>query len=182
MKEFDELLKISETLCGPEGCSWDKKQNFKTLRRYLLEETHEVLEAVDLERDDLIVEELGDLLYTIIFYTTLGKQKGTFTIQEVMQTVKEKLIRRHPHVFGGVTVKNEEEIIQNWEKIKKEEKEKKGEKAPKEFAAKTLGALCQGQKLLEKMRRDRINMPDMEVKSEEEKIAKELVDLLISEG
>ncbi|MCX6988555.1 MAG: MazG family protein [Chlamydiae bacterium] len=124
MKNFDELMEIAAILHGPDGCLWDRKQTFATLQQYVLEETHEVLEAVDSNEDFKIIEELGDLLYTIIFYAKIAQKEGRFTMQQIIDTVKEKLIRRHPHVFGDQKITTEEEIEKNWEKIKKEEKGK----------------------------------------------------------
>ena len=124
MNKFDQLLEIAAILNGPNGCLWDHKQTFTTLQQYLLEETHEVLEAVDSNDDHKIIEELGDLLYTIIFYAKVAQKQGRFTIEEIIDGVKEKLIRRHPHVFGDQKINTEEELEQNWEKIKKEEKGK----------------------------------------------------------
>ena len=124
MNKFDQLLEIAAILNGPNGCLWDHKQTFTTLQQYLLEETREVLEAVDSNDDHKIIEELGDLLYTIIFYAKVAQKQGRFTIEEIIDGVKEKLIRRHPHVFGDQKIDTEEELEQNWEKIKKEEKGK----------------------------------------------------------
>src|ERR1700720_2855460 len=122
MEQFDELLHVAEKLLSPEGCPWDLKQTFQSLQPYVLEEAHEVIEAVDLDDDQKIVEELGDLLYTIIFYGKLAEKTRRFSMEQIVSTVKEKLIRRHPHVFGDVNVENVDEVVSNWEKIKKQEK------------------------------------------------------------
>ena len=123
MKEFDDLIAVAEKLLSPEGCPWDHKQTFLSLQPYVLEEAHEVIEAVDSGEDEQIVEELGDLLYTVIFYGKLAEKEGRFATVDIIKAVKEKLIRRHPHVFGEVKVEHVDEIAQNWERIKKEEKQ-----------------------------------------------------------
>jgi MazG family protein len=146
MKEFDALLEVSETLLGPNGCPWDHKQTFQSLQPYVLEEAHEVIEAVDLDDDQKIVEELGDLLYTVIFYGKLAEKTGRFSIEQIVSAVKEKLIRRHPHVFGDVKVENVEDVVTNWDKIKKQEKKRELDEMPP-----TLPALVRGQKILKRM-------------------------------
>lgn len=117
-------MEVAGILNGPKGCAWDQKQTFTSLQPYVLEEAHEVLEAVDSNDDEKIVEELGDLLYTIIFYAKVAQKEGRFTMEDIIDAVKEKLIRRHPHVFGDLKIETEEELEKNWEKIKKEEKGK----------------------------------------------------------
>ena len=107
MKQFDELISVAEKLLSPEGCPWDLKQTFTTLQPYVLEEAHEVIEAVDLNDDSKILEELGDLLYVIVFYGKLGEKQGRFSLKDIIDTIKEKLIRRHPHIYGDVKVENE---------------------------------------------------------------------------
>src|SRR3989339_1148864 len=120
MKQFDELWDVATRLNSSEGCPWDLKQTFISLQPYVLEEAHEVVEAVDRGMDKEIVEELGDLLYTVLFYAKVAEKEGRFSIEEILKTVKEKLIRRHPHVFENLKVETEEEVVRNWEKIKKE--------------------------------------------------------------
>ncbi|MEN9344501.1 MAG: uncharacterized protein RLZZ453_1288 [Chlamydiota bacterium] len=125
MKEWEELLEVADRLLADDGCPWDREQTFQTLKPFILEEAHEVVEAVDLDKSDHIAEELGDLLYVILFYAKLGRKLGRFGIEDVLSCVKEKLIRRHPHVFGDVKVESMEDIKKNWERIKKEEKASK---------------------------------------------------------
>lgn len=146
MGAFDELLAVADQLMGPSGCPWDREQTFKTLQPFVIEEAHEVVEAVDLDEDSKIVEELGDLLYIIVFYAKLAKVQGRFSIDEVIHGVKEKLIRRHPHVFGSVKADTLEEIKENWERIKSQEKGKKSQGLPP-----SLPLLVRAQKVLEKL-------------------------------
>ena len=144
MREFDELWDVATRLNSSGGCPWDLKQTFKSLQPYVLEEAHEVVEAVDRNNDDEIVEELGDLLYTVLFYAKVAEKEGRFSIGDILNTVKEKLVRRHPHVFESLEAVTEEEVVKNWEQIKKE---KEG-KVKKEFL-KELPALAKAQKMLE---------------------------------
>lgn len=151
MEPFDSLLQVAEQLLGPNGCSWDQKQTFLSLQPYVIEEAHEVVEAVDADDDEKMIEELGDLLYTIVFFGKLAEKMGRFSMEQIIQTVKEKLIRRHPHVFGDLKVKDTEEIIKNWEKIKAEEKGKKSSSEQKPPS--TLPTLIRAQKILKQLMR-----------------------------
>lgn len=120
-KEWSTLRDIIAKLRGPEGCEWDKAQTHATLKRYLLEEVHEVLQAIDEDDHDHIIEEFGDLLMIVFMNAQIGEEEGFFNLEDLIEGVTTKMIRRHPHVFSDVTVNNVEEINANWEKIKKEE-------------------------------------------------------------
>ncbi|MCP4147007.1 MAG: nucleoside triphosphate pyrophosphohydrolase [bacterium] len=123
MKEFNKLIKIMKLLRSPiSGCPWDRKQTPHSLREYVLEEAHELVEAIDMESAKKQKEELGDLLLQIVFLSRLNQEKGNFDIRDVVDTISEKLIKRHPHIFGDTTVQSAEEVKQNWEKIKKKDK------------------------------------------------------------
>src|SRR5262245_61857916 len=128
MGKFEDLLQVSDHLMGPNGCPWDKKQTFTSLQPYVIEEAHELMEAVDEDEDKKIKEELGDLLYTIIFYGKIAEKLNRFTIWDVIEGEKEKLIRRHPHVFGEGKAEDVQDVVKAWEKIKKEENKEKGRK------------------------------------------------------
>jgi uncharacterized protein YabN with tetrapyrrole methylase and pyrophosphatase domain len=154
MELFDSLLHVAEKLLGPNGCPWDQKQTFLSLQPYVLEEAHEVIEAVDADDDRKIIEELGDLLYTIVFYGKLAEKSGRFSIEEIVKTIKEKLIRRHPHVFGEVKVEGVDEIVKNWEKIKAEEKkEESKQQSILDGLPPTLPTLIRAQKILKQVQR-----------------------------
>jgi tetrapyrrole methylase family protein/MazG family protein/ATP diphosphatase len=124
-RKFEKLVEIMATLRGPAGCPWDKQQDFNTLKPMLVEETYEVLEAIDNTDFEGLSEELGDLLLHIVFQAQLGRELGQFDIDRVIDTICEKLIRRHPHVFGTDTAASPEEVIKNWEAIKAQEKAEK---------------------------------------------------------
>ncbi len=122
MEQFNALLEVVRRLNGPNGCPWDLKQTFVTLAPYVLEEANEVVDAVAQGDDRHIAEELGDLLYTILFYAMVGEKTGRFTLEEILETIREKMIRRHPHIFGDSQASTPEEIEKQWKEIKKKEK------------------------------------------------------------
>src|SRR5262245_51677146 len=124
-QRFEKLVEIMTTLRSPNGCPWDKEQDFNTLKPMLVEETYEVLEAIDNKDFDGLAEELGDLMLHIAFHAQLGKEAGEFDINTVIDKICEKLVRRHPHVFGTDTAGSAEEVIKNWEAIKAQEKASK---------------------------------------------------------
>ncbi|AGT30512.1 hypothetical protein M493_00510 [Geobacillus genomosp. 3] len=119
---FETLRRVIATLRGPDGCPWDRKQTHASLKRYLLEEAYELLEAIDENDDDHMVEELGDVLLQVMLHAQIGADSGLFSIDDVIRTLTAKMIRRHPHVFGNVTAETAEQVTVNWEKIKEEEK------------------------------------------------------------
>lgn len=121
-EHFHQIMTIMRRLRAPGGCPWDAEQTHESLKRYLLEESYEVLEAIDNGSDELLKEELGDLLLQPVFHAAIAEERGAFTMDDVLATLADKLIRRHPHVFGYQEIKDSEAQIANWEKIKKEEK------------------------------------------------------------
>lgn len=123
---FQQLCDVIERLRGPDGCPWDREQTPTSMKENLVEETYECIEAIIDNDHEHIKEELGDIFLLVTMISYMFQQNNYFTIEEVLQTIKEKLIRRHPHVFADLSVKNSEEVIKNWENIKKYI-EKKGE-------------------------------------------------------
>lgn len=119
---LEDLVELMATLRSEQGCPWDRKQTKDTIKPYIIEETYEVVEAVDERDPEKIREELGDLLFQIIFYAQLLHEEDDIDIYDIIETVHTKMIRRHPHVFGEAKVNNAEEVLINWEQIKKEEK------------------------------------------------------------
>jgi tetrapyrrole methylase family protein / MazG family protein len=117
------LKEIVETLRGPGGCPWDQKQTHASLKKYLIEEAYEVIDAIDQEDDAAIAEELGDVLLQVYLHSQIAEESGYFTIDDVIKSISEKMIRRHPHVFGDVEVKDENDVKANWDSIKRQEKE-----------------------------------------------------------
>src|SRR5262245_26877661 len=123
--KFERLVDIMATLRGPNGCPWDKQQDLNSLKPMLVEEVYEVLEAVENNDFEGLSEELGDLLLHVLFNAQLAKESGRFDIDTVIDQVSDKLVRRHPHVFGDGSASTPEEVIRNWEAIKAEEKAQK---------------------------------------------------------
>lgn len=119
---FSELVGLMSRLRAPDGCPWDREQTPQTLRKYLIEETYEAIEAIDEDDSDLLCEELGDVLLQVVFHAQLAAECGDFNIDDVTQGIVNKLIRRHPHVFSTVSVDNSDDVLRNWEIIKKNEK------------------------------------------------------------
>lgn len=149
MDAFEKLLRVAATLMGPNGCPWDKQQTLMTLQPYLLEEAHELIESIDCQDPQKMKEELGDVIYTVIFIAKLAEAEKLFTLGEALDLVAEKMIRRHPHIFGETKVEGAEDVMRNWEEIKKQE----GRKNLFEGIPPTLPALYRAQKVVSKLRR-----------------------------
>ena len=119
---LEPLVNILDKLLSPEGCPWDRQQTHFTLKPCLLEEAYEVIEAINAEDMKQLKEELGDVLLQVVFHAALAEQKGEFDLHGVVMGITNKMVRRHPHVFGEVTVRGTEDVLKNWEEIKKAEK------------------------------------------------------------
>lgn len=149
MNEFYKLVDIMKKLRAPNGCPWDREQTIETLKPYLLEETYETLEAMDIGGEEL-KGELGDLLLNIIFQSLIKEEEGEFTIDDVAKKVSEKMIRRHPHVFADTEIEGTNDVIKNWDEIKKKEKEHKGRKSVLDGIPKIYPPLAKAYKLQSK--------------------------------
>lgn len=125
MHTFEELISVVETLRSENGCAWDRKQTFESLKPCLEEEAGEVLAAVDNKDTENLCEELGDLLFHVLIYSQIAKEQGYFRLEDVVDGICEKMIRRHPHVFGEMKPLSPEESLKLWGEIKKQEKAKK---------------------------------------------------------
>lgn len=136
MYTFDDLVKIMAELRSDHGCPWDRKQTFESLKSCLKDETQEVFQAIDNQDMENLCEELGDVLMLIAMYGQIAGESHRFTIQDVIQEVCEKMVRRHPHVFGNVQVKSPEESLNLWNEIKRQEKEEKAAQKSKENSKK----------------------------------------------
>ncbi len=121
-KWFEKLVALQARLYGPGGCPWDREQTHESLRKFLIEETYEVLDAMDSADPCKFSGELGDLLLQVVFHSILAEQAGRFTISDVIESIHAKMIRRHPHVFGGAAAANSAAVMKNWEQIKAEER------------------------------------------------------------
>src|SRR5215510_14397701 len=122
--KFERAVKIMERLRAPGGCPWDREQTFDTIKPYTLEETYEVIEAIDNRDWQELPGELGDLLLQVLFYAEMAREEGRFSIDDVLDALSNKLISRHPHVFGDVTAKDAAQVLKNWEALKLQEKRK----------------------------------------------------------
>lgn len=149
-KDFYDLLDIMSKLRGEEGCPWDLEQSHESLKRYLIEECYEVLEAIDNQDEDLLIEELGDVLLQVVFHAQIGKEQGYFNISDVIKGICNKMINRHPHIFGEVKVKSSEEVLINWEEIKKKEKGFENYTEQLKHVPKNLPALMRAEKVQKK--------------------------------
>ncbi|MFE4132191.1 nucleoside triphosphate pyrophosphohydrolase [Peribacillus sp. YIM B13482] len=121
-REFSKLRQVIAELRGPGGCPWDKKQTHESLKKYLIEEAYELIDSIDEEDDEGMVGELGDVLLQVMLHSQIGEDEGMFTVDDVIEGITAKMIRRHPHVFGDVEVNGEEDVLVNWQKIKEDEK------------------------------------------------------------
>ena len=138
MAAFDDLVALMARLRSPEGCPWDREQTYDTLAPMLLEEAYEAFEAVEEAREGRPLElrdELGDLLFQIVFYAQVASERGEFTIHDVTEAIHSKMVRRHPHVFGDRSVRDNEELLRNWEAMKAEEKRAAGKERSAEDAS-----------------------------------------------
>lgn len=150
MELFKKLIDTARILNNPEtGCPWDIKQNFETLQKFILEEACELIDAVDQNDDKEIIEELGDVLYVVIFYCIIAEKEGRFTVSDVIEAERKKLISRHPHVFGEEKARDIEDVKRIWNQAKR--KEKSHRTSLFDGVPKSLSALARTQKILSKL-------------------------------
>ncbi len=173
---IERLLSIMERLRGPQGCPWDREQTLKTLRPYVLEETYEVLEAIDAGDPREHCEELGDLLLQIVFQAQLMKEEGRFDFADVAESISSKLVSRHPHVFGNSDAKDAEAVLRQWAALKREEKKAKGGgESVLEGVPREMPALARADRLTEKASRVGFDWPD--AGGARAKVTEEIVEL-----
>lgn len=148
--KLDRLIDIMKTLRSENGCPWDREQTYESLKRYFIEETYEYLEAVDLNDKKKMVEELGDVLLQVVFHAVIASENGDFTMEDVINGICDKLIHRHPHVFGNVKADTSSEVVENWEEIKKKEKGLVNQASVLQDVPKNLPALMRSYKVQQK--------------------------------
>ncbi|HYX54273.1 MAG TPA: nucleoside triphosphate pyrophosphohydrolase [Candidatus Limnocylindrales bacterium] len=174
-EKFERALAIMARLRAPGGCPWDREQTFDTIKKYTLEETYEVLEAIENRDWPELTEELGDLLLQVLFYAEMAKEERLFAIDDVLDALSNKLIGRHPHVFGDVKAEDAQQVLKNWEALKKEEKQRKAslngraetdanaqESGLLEAVSRKMPALMEAQKISSKAAHIGFDWPDVE--------------------
>jgi len=176
---YPALVALMQRLLASDGCPWDREQDYASIRRYVLEEACEVIDAIDTQDFDGLREELGDLALQVVFLGELARRDGRFGPDDVVRSIVEKLVRRHPHVFADVEVEGSEEVLSNWERIKAEEKKNRG---VLEGVPRALPALQRAQRMSEKVSRVGFDWPDG--RGSRAKVSEELgeLDRAISEG
>lgn len=152
-KDFQDLLDIIETLRNPGGCPWDREQTHESLKSAILEECYEVIDAIENEDEDALIEELGDVLLQVVFHASIGKEDGYFDIMDVIGAISNKMINRHPHVFGNEEANTSEQVLVNWDEIKKEEKGIKTLTEEMQNIAKSLPATTRAYKVQKKAKK-----------------------------
>lgn len=156
-----ELLRVMARLRAPEGCPWDREQDHRSLRWHAVEEVYELMDAIEAGDDLELEEELGDLLLQVVFHAQLAAERGAFDFERVARHITEKLVRRHPHVFGEVKVKDVDQVWANWEKIKRAEKQgtRHARASALDGVPRRLPALLRAEKLLKKAKRAGLETP-----------------------
>ena len=176
LQKWQDLIDIIARLRGKDGCPWDRKQDHFTLKRYLLEECYEVIDAIDREDDAALCEELGDVLLQVVLHSQIATEENKFTIDDVVDNVSQKMIRRHPHIFGEAHAEDAEQVLSMWEKIKAEEKGDQGhEKRRVMKINENLPALMLAQKAQDKAHR--VGFDWANIDGAEAKLAEELDEL-----
>ena len=148
-----DLREIMEILRAPGGCPWDREQDHRSIRRNLIEETYEVVEAIDKDDMTLMREELGDLLLQVVFHARIAEEDGAFNLDDVADGICKKLILRHPHIFGDVRADTTEQVLANWDSIKKEEKHQRSDREVLDSVSHSLPSLIRADKISAKMRK-----------------------------
>ena len=158
-----DLLRIMEILRAPDGCMWDRAQDHHSIRQNFIEETYEVCEAIDDEDTEHLKEELGDVLLQVVFHAQMEKEKGVFDMDDVADGICKKLIFRHPHIFGDVKVGSTDEILSNWDDLKRKEKKQETDTSTLESVSRSLPSLIRAQKLQKKAAKVGFDWPDEEL-------------------
>lgn len=147
---FEELVRIMHRLRAPGGCPWDGEQTHDSIKPYLIEEAYEVAEAIDARDDSELCTELGDLLLQIMFHSEMAAEQQRFTIADVIRAISEKMVRRHPHVFGDATVSGADDVLRNWSRIKSAERKESADASALAGVPRAMPALLRAQRLSEK--------------------------------
>lgn len=176
----NDLVRIMEILRAPDGCMWDQAQDHHSIRQNFIEETYEACEAIDDNDTDHLKEELGDVLLQVVFHTQMEKEKGVFDLNDVADGVCKKLIFRHPHIFGDVKVGSTDEILSNWDDLKRKEKKQETDTSTLESVSMSLPSLIRAQKLQKKAAKVGFDWPD--VSGALDKVEEELAEVRAAIG
>jgi len=173
---INDLLNIMTLLRSPGGCPWDREQSHQSIRKNFIEETYEVVEAIDLEDSDMLREELGDVLLQVVFHTQMEAEKGSFGFDDVCDGICKKLISRHPHIFSDVEARTSAQVLRNWEEIKKQEKHQTTHTQALRSVPKVLPSLMRSEKVQSRAAKAGFDYPDTEwamgdLRSEVEELA-----------
>lgn len=176
-QEFKRLLDTTARLMGPGGCPWDQEQTTASMRGSILEEAYEVLEAIEDGDDQALCEELGDLFYNVVFFCTLAEKEKRFSLGDAIAHLTDKLIYRHPHVFGEKKLESTDEVIEQWDKIKKEKRESLLDGIPK-----AMPALARAMKVATRIKRAKYpeKCPDVFPINSDEELGKLLWDIVVA--
>lgn len=147
---FEELVRVMHRLRAPGGCPWDREQTHASIKPYTIEEAYEVVEAIDAGDDRELCTELGDLLLQIVFHAEMAEERAAFTIRDVVQAISDKMVRRHPHVFGDTEVSGADEVLRNWSRIKAEERRHSNDASVLAGVPRAMPGLLRAQRLGEK--------------------------------
>ena len=178
--DFDDLCAVMKILRGEGGCPWDREQTHESIRKNFIEETYEVAEAIDTKDRKLLCEELGDVLLQVVFHAQMEKEKGVFDMDDVADGICKKLIFRHPHIFGDVKVGSTDEILSNWDDLKRKEKKQETDTSTLESVSKSLPSLIRAQKLQKKAAKVGFDWPD--VSGALDKVEEELAEVRAAIG
>jgi len=149
-----DIAELVEILRGEGGCAWDREQTHESIRNAMIEETYEFIEGLDAKDDELMEEELGDVIFQVFFHARIADERGSFDIDDIADGICKKMVLRHPHVFGDVTVANSAEVLKNWEEIKKSEKNRDSVKKDLESVPNVLPSLIRAEKLLSRYKKN----------------------------
>ena len=159
--DINDLLEIMELLRSPGGCPWDAEQTHESIRKDFIEETYEVIEAINKNDRDLLLEELGDVLLQVAIHTQIEKEKNSFDFSDVCDGICKKLVERHPHVFGSVNVESTDEVLKNWDDIKRKSKGQKTQGSAMEKIPRELPALMRAEKIQSKAKKVGFDWPEI---------------------
>lgn len=176
--EFKDLIEIVRALRAPEGCPWDREQTMESLRYHILEEAHELIESIEEQDAKGVREECGDVLLHVVFLASLAQEQGLFDMRDIIQTLTDKLVRRHPHVFSDTSVSGSDEVSKNWERIKAEErKEKERDSSAMAGVPKGLPGLLRAHRIQDKAAKKGFDWPEGEISAVKAKVLEELEEI-----